>query len=555
MSKSLLQETYGVGGIGLQLISEQRKLAEKKWEATGFLKGLTGHKKATIATLFENQLNSMLNESTDTTGSSGQYQTVAFPIVRRVFSKLLASELVSVQAMSLPIGKLFFMNPKVSIRGTNNEHSVPDGAYSNAATTALSAKTQFETRSTYDAFYGSKNDEGTSLFDLSKGRYTVATSVVTPGIVLVSGQTPTTATVTLSGFSLTNRGKLVGANGVEVDSESFLSSLKITSSITLTATDNPINTIVSGETVPFNVKMTKYGSPLVDSLGNLVLLLDLAYGDNTRKFVGYAAASVPVFTASYRVYDTLEENSEMAEVTFELEEITVSVIGRKMRTSWTPEMAQDVNVFQNIDAEAELTALLSEQMAKEIDVEILRDLRRGAAWYSKWDADGYKKGNTYFGVQKDYNQELITKINQISAQIHKATLRGSATWVVVSSEVSALLDNLEYFHVSNADPEQDKYNLGIERIGSLSGRFQVYRDPYAPANTVLIGHKGNSILEAGYVYAPYVPMQLTRVMENYNDFKSVRGIMTRYAKKFVMNRFYGIVKVENLVTFDPMPLG
>jgi hypothetical protein len=240
----------------------------------------------------------------------------------------------------------------------------------------------------------------------------------------------------------------------------------------------------------------------------------------------------------------------MAEVTFVLDQVTVSVETRKMRAMWTPELAQDVSAFHNIDAEAELTALLSEQMAAEIDREILRDLRRGAAWTARWDYNGLRKGtNTYYGVQKDWNQTLITKINQISAQIHKATLRGGASWVVVSPEVSAVFDDLEYFHVSNAAPEQDKYNMGIEKIGTLSGRYQVYRDPYAPANTVLVGHKGTSILETGYIYAPYVPMQLTPVMYNPFDFTPIRGIMTRYAKKMVLNRYYGRIFCDGLQTF------
>jgi len=120
---------------------------------------------------------------------------------------------------------------------------------------------------------------------------------------------------------------------------------------------------------------------------------------------------------------------------------------------------------------------------------------------------------------------------------------------VVSPEISAVFNDLEYFHVSNAAPEQDKFNMGIEKLGSLQGRYQVYRDPYSPANTMLIGHKGTSILESGYIYAPYVPMQLTPVMYNPFDFKPIRGIMTRYAKKMIMNRYYGRVYVDGLQVF------
>ena len=228
---------------------------------------------------------------------------------------------------------------------------------------------------------------------------------------------------------------------------------------------------------------------------------------------------------------------------------------RKLRASWSPELAQDVSAFHNIDAEAELTALLSEQIAAEVDREILRDLRKGAAWKARWDYNEWKYGGTSGATlqgytQKDWNQTLITKINQISAQIHKTTLRGGANWIVISSEVSAVFDDLEYFHVSNAAPEQDQYNMGIEKIGTLAGRYQVYRDPYFPAGKVLLGHKGKSLLDAGYVYAPYVPLQLTPTMYNPFNMTPIKGIMTRYAKKMVNNRYFGVIDVKGLVVFN-----
>ena len=255
--------------------------------------------------------------------------------------------------------------------------------------------------------------------------------------------------------------------------------------------------------------------------------------------------------SAFRRYEELEFEDKVGEVSFDLDSITVSVTERKLRAQWSPELAQDVAAFHNIDAEAELTALLSEQVAAEIDREILRDLRKGAAWTLRWDYNGWRRiANTTNYTQKDWNQTLITAINQLSAQIHKSTLRGGANWIVVSSEVSAIFDDLEYFHVSNASPEQDQYNMGIERVGTLAGRYQVYRDPYFPANTVLIGHKGTSLLDTGYIYAPYVPLQLTPTMYNPFNFTPIKGIMTRYAKKMVNNRFYGKITVDGVRTFD-----
>ena len=548
-----LTESAEVGNIGLKQLREQREITTNRWEKIGLLEGLEGNVKENCAQLFENQLSYMiLKESTDSS-SSGQFETVAFPVIRRVFAKLLANDIVSVQALNLPIGKLYYINPKASVRSgvMGDTHTSPNGAYGNAAEKQPFERTQFEERSLYDAFYASEyGEEGTSLFDLSKGGVTTVTGLTTQAS-WVNGA-DRFIELTLGGFNVTDQGRLIGPAGVPVDSETFLSSLRITASVNLVAPAPHSNyTISVGQSIPFNVKVQKYGQGIVNTqTGNIILVVDLQY-PGTDGYFPLSAASTPVdFIASYKVYDDLEEDSRMAQVTFQLDQVTVSVETRKMRAMWTPELAQDVSAFHNIDAEAELTALLSEQMAAEIDREILRDLRAGAAWTARWDYNGLRKQSTqYHGTQKDWNQTLITRINQISAQIHKSTLRGGASWVVVSPEVSAVFDDLEYFHVSNAAPEQDKYNMGIEKIGTLSGRYIVYRDPYAPANTVLVGHKGTSILETGYIYAPYVPMQLTPVMYNPFDFTPIRGIMTRYAKKMVLNRYYGRIFCDGLHTW------
>lgn len=540
-----------VGRIGLNQLTEQRQIIAEKWGGLGLLDGLKGHVRDNIAQLFENQAASMLKESTDTAGSNGSFETVAFPIVRRIFSKLLANDIVSVQALSLPIGKLFYMNPKISVTQTSY-----DGAYENAAD--QSSKTQYQEKSLYDSYYGNTDFYGTDegLFDRSKGKATEVT-VAGGDKALTIAADKKSALLTISGLTTTDQGKLKDAEGNMIDTESFLSSLQVLSGIALTVADGTGHTsaVASGASLPFHVKPQTWGKGIASPDGKITIEVDLSFpkGGEYVALGGAAGAAITAanLTVKYKTYAKLEENSEMAEVTFDIDEVVVSTVTRKMRANWTPEIAQDVQAFQNIDAEAELTTLLSEQLAAEIDREILRDLRNGAAWVNRWDYNGAREQSTvYYGTQKDYNQTLITKINQISAQIQKATLRGGVSWVVVSPEISAVFDDLEYFHVSNADAEENKYNMGIEKIGSLQGRYTVYKDNFAPASTLLVGHKGNSILESGYIYAPYVPMQLTPVMTDTRDFKSVRGIMTRYAKKMVNNRFYGKVLVDGIPTFD-----
>lgn len=567
-----LLESGMVGNIGLKHLRVIKEDTIKKWDDLGFLEGLDGHMKDNIAQLYENQASYLINEAA-VADSSGSFETVVFPIIRRVFSKLLANDIVSVQAMNLPIGKLFYFIPKIQERNGVNHYS-PYG-YPNNSTNPEEGYTGINL---YDRFYendnGMGNDPATGLFDYSKGSYTGLTlsggTVVTfsNGVVSnvsdasLTGTSVSSLIVGFSGFSKDGQGKLIGPNGNVMDTEEFLASATVS---------------FSGVSRNFNIVTQKYGKGIVeygqkssatsypsgkyydicDEDGTIYIQVDLQSYSSTAGFSNVTLANdfaSTDITLSYRVYDTLEFEDQIGEVSFDLQSVTVSVTERKLRATWSPELAQDVSAFHNIDAEAELTALLSEQIAAEVDREILRDLRKGAAWTAKWDYNEWKYGNggsAYVGyTQKDWNQTLVTKINQVSAQIHKTTLRGGANWIVVSSEVSAVFDDLEYFHVSNAAAEQDQYNMGIEKIGSLAGRYQVYRDPYFPANKVLIGHKGKSLLDAGYIYAPYVPLQLTPTMYNPFTMTPIKGIMTRYAKKMVNNRYFGVITCHGITTFS-----
>jgi len=587
-----------VGNIGLNHMKAIRTQTQQKWDSLGFLEGLKGHVKENVAQLFENQASSLLTETTDAS-SSGSFETVVFPIVRRVFSKLLANDIVSVQAMNMPIGKLFFFVPQTSNRvngatpaeagdfyGANGaQYSAHTGMAADGLPDCVDvsngcAATTMKAKSLYDLYY---ND---GLFDNSKGTVTMFTnptkSLQTLGAngTFTSGATfgvlPRAtdgslrgAIVKVGGFGAGRaKGVLTGPDGNEMDTEAFLASLKVTSVSGLTDADSKV-IVAAGGQVPFRLVTQKYGKGIVeygdtvDTTGALFIEVDLTKpvdSNGTSTFDGYVGAAmsgtqanhtVADFEISWTQYASLELETELGEVSFKLDEVVVAVEERKLRATWSPELAQDVSAFHNIDAEAELTAILSEQVAAEIDREILRDLRV-AGVSTRWDYNGWRKASTAASpyTQKDWNQTLLTKVNQISAQIHKSTLRGGANFVVVSSEISAIFDDLEYFHVSDANPEQDQYNMGIERVGSLSGRYQIYRDPYAPAYSMIIGHKGKSLLDTGYIYAPYVPMQLTPTMYNPFNFAPVKGIMTRYAKKMVNNRFYGHVRVDGVPTFN-----
>ena len=646
-----------VGNIEYNAQKQIRESIQNRWDSLGFTEGLPDGIKENVATLYENEAKHMIYEAT-ASDNSGSFETVVFPIIRRVFSKLLANDIVSVQAMNLPVGKLFFILPVTSERewelpenagvvepgdivdGTTGRHKglmgydrinrnkegrqepryyLPDetvagldknkwyvpqlgqtpkdaDTYENALAAATGAGlgvtalrqagpevTQYFKKSLYDLFY---ND---FLYDNSKGKVTIKVGKATPCVLtptgiqefkggldnyLKSGFDGTIRNIVLAidGFSSFNASKLTGPDGNEMDTEAFLASLKVITQkkIDSKKIDNASTTAFSKyESIPFRVVTQKYGKGIVeyssicDAEGKMYIELDMAkpviqQGATIDGYIGVDAAQLAgdditkLFKIAWAQYDSLELETEIGEVSFKLDSVTVSVEERKLRATWSPELAQDVSAFHNIDAEAELTAILSEQIAAEIDREILRDLRKAAPWQARWDVNGWRRQAAFSTnyTQKDWNQELMTKINQISAQIHKATLRGGANFIVVSSEISALLDNLEYFHVSDASAESDQYNMGIERVGSLSGRYQVYRDPYSPHWSMIIGHKGKSLLDTGYIYAPYVPLQLTPTMYSPFNFAPIKGIITRYAKKVVNNRYFGHVRVDGLVHWN-----
>ena len=630
-----------VGNIELNAQKKIRQDIQERWERLHLVDGLQGHVKETVATLYENQAKHLIYEAT-AADNSGSFETVVFPLVRRIFSKLLANDIVSVQAMNLPVGKLFFIKPVTSERQwdyqtegeindgdtgshvglmgnkrTNrrfnadatgefpknyieqdgdkthrnsgdeswekyNRYYLPDEVVEPEQTSADESTpvvTSYMKKSLYDLFYDD------FLFDNSKGKIHIKVGSADPVVLDMNGEyqdvtdelpldgsdgSLSKLVLRVSGFSSFNPGRLTGPDGNEMDTEAFLASLKVINKSDIGGDDETdYSTFKANESIPFRVMTQKYGAGMVEyegpcaADGKMYIELDLQKpvkkaGKTVMGYIGVNPEALTVeavkdqFKIAWAQYDSLELETEMGEVSFQLTSVTVSVEERKLRATWSPELAQDVSAFHNIDAEAELTAILSEQIAAEIDREILRDIRKAAPWQQRWDYNGWQRmavPSTNY-TQKDWNQTLMTKINMISAQIQKSTLRGGADFIVVSAEISAVLNDLEYFHVTDASAESNQYNMGIEKIGSLQGRYSVVVDPYAPYWSLIMGHHGTSLLDTGYIYAPYIPMALTPTMTNPFNFAPIKGIATRYAKKLVNNRYYGAIRCDGLVHWD-----
>jgi hypothetical protein len=558
-----MSELLNSGKVGLTVfrnLAEQRQAIVRNWDDSGLLEGLRGMRKANTAQLMENQAQAMLNEVT-LDSSAGRFDTVAFPIVRRVFSRLLANEIVSVQPLALPSGLLFYMDARVSFNGSDTTFNNPvtpnyqygvNGANPSAPTyskvaAANTANGQagptFADTTAYERFY---NNRG---FDLSFG--TGYTAIGTTQNVVATSFSNGIAAVT-------NIPLGAGWNTSTAQSSATLRFSAGTAIYYSGANGNTLLVALGGN-IPFYNQIQAYANDVFAS-GQADVVFDLrpagVYGsDFNSAMLNNGSGSfggsftIPVVPA-YEVFNDLEGKSEMGEITIRFSSVTVNTETRKLRAHWTPELAQDLEAYHSIDAEAELTALLSEHIAAEIDREIIIDLINQAPFRARWDYKGLSNNANFFGTQKDWNQTLITRVNELSAQIHKSTLRGGANWIVCSAEAGAIFDDLEYFHVDgSAQPESEKYNLGVEKIGNLGSRYIVYKDPYLPAPIVLLGHKGNTFLEAGYIYAPYIPLQLTQTIYDPNDFTPRKGIMTRYAKKMVNNRFYGVIYIDNINTY------
>jgi len=256
----------------------------------------------------------------------------------------------------------------------------------------------------------------------------------------------------------------------------------------------------------------------------------------------------------------LENNPNIPEIDIKVDSVAVTAVTKKLKAKWSPELAQDLNAYHNLDAEAELTSVLSEQIALEIDQEIIEDLVKGAtAGTLYWSRSPGKflnretgaviQGTNYpdfTGTVSEWYETCLETINEVSARIHRRTLRGGANFIVCSPEVANILEFTSGFRATVAVDEAAGA-WGVQNVGSISRKMEIHVDPYFTRNLILVGRKGNSFLESGYVYAPYVPMQTTPLIYGDEDFVPRKGVMTRYAKKMVRPDMYGLVVVADLV--------
>ena len=533
--------------------AEAKALVEK-WSRTGLLTKMGGKHKSNMARLLENEAIGLrkLNEDSSV-GDIAGFNKIAFPLVRRVFAQLIANEIVSVQPMSLPSGLLFYLDFDYD-RNNARDYSAQGSVYGNRGTVNDQKYDGIGGQQTTGGFYNLNEGYSQRKFQLSSG----INGQIGDGSFAVSTKVSTIATGSLSAVLFTLN---AGANMASPYSLGLFGTTGSDGGADFRGLVGVTGTTVLNYLAP---DLWEFGTNAATGYVNS------GAGSGTWTLAGPAQGDV-VDTGSVATnVGDFEATPQIPELDISVSSVPVVAQTRKLKAVWTPELAQDLNAYHALDAEVELTTILSEQIATEIDREILGDLLHGAWVQAGWSrtvgnyvnadgttqslsggsfVDGTTNSQSFFGTQQDWYQTLIETIMGVSNQIHKRNLRGGANFIVTSPEVSTIFESINAFRPSVAGAADEvTYSLGMENVGTLNNRFTVYKDPYFPANQMLLGYKGNSFLETGYVYAPYVPLVVTPTIFQPEDFTPRKGVMTRYGKQMVRPEFYGKITVYDLST-------
>ena len=595
------------GIVNRDMRSEGHALLQK-WERTGLLEGLgSDRQKDSMARLLENQAKELLRESSSmAAGDVEGFAAVAFPIVRRVFAGLIANDLVSVQPMSLPSGLIFFLDfvfsPDFGRGGTatvRSGNTVDKSIYGTnqvgseiQAGVDLVGGTYAEdfsgTRTLGGSGYNYSSPTGSNDGAVTQAHVTVNAAFLLDGAVTEANRklikydadllSSTDSSIGVVVLEL-DEAELADARGVDYMDFDNLGAMVISDTALAT-----MDAVVDAAGANFQKQIRRLSERIAaadSGTGNkalrVVLVMaggSLTAGDTTVS----SATGIAAGEFSYPLKDKLtnatalgavvgatswglENNEDIPEIDIKVDSIAVTAQTKKLKAKWTPELGQDLNAYHNLDAEVELTSILSEQIALEIDREILADLVNGstaATYYWSRSPGLYVNRVTgeeigassaapdFTGTVSEWYETLVETINDVSAQIHRKTLRGGANFLVVSPEIANILEFTSGFRAS-VTMEDERGSVGAVKAGALSKKYDVIVDPYFLRNVILVGRRGTSFLESGYVYAPYVPLQTTPTIFGPEDFVPRKGVMTRYAKKMVRPDMYGLVICRGLV--------
>ena len=535
-----------------------QKLA-KKWAKSGLLEGLQDYDRNNMSIILENQAKQLVmeqsstggnvtNGATFTPGNGEQWAGVALPLVRKIFGQIAAKEFVSVQPMNLPAGLVFYLDfqygnniPLPFQKGNSvygNLQQTNNSGFGNTATGGLYGQGRFGY--SINQFSASATPTAVAQATMAEvnfnGAYTSSLNAASASLVKL-----TFTTASISTVMDTN-----GVRAFELSGSSVIAPANVINDFTQLDNSGNIYFFVTGSTVAQVTAQTGSVAVFYNKQTNFATRGDFedAPQDTPAPFSNPNAAS----SASIVI----------PEINVQMKSETISAKTRKLKAQWTPEFAQDLNAYHSLDAEAELTGMLSEYISLEIDLEILDMLIENAQTVANWSAQIGQQinqaGTAYttntagaYYNQMSWFQTLGIKLQAVSNKIHQLTLRGGANFMVVSPTIATVIESIPGF-AADTDGAADtmKYAFGVQKVGALNSRYKVYKNPYMTENTILMGFRGNQFLECGAVYAPYVPLIMTPLVYDPNTFTPRKGIMTRYAKKMVRPEYYGLVHVADL---------
>ena len=512
------------------MLAETREL-KGKWEQTGLLEGLGEREQSQISVLLENQAKQLLDEATATGTSAGseEWSGVALPLVRRIFGEIASKEFVSVQPMNLPSGLIFYLDFKYGTAQPGNPafngQSLFGGDGSDLGSTNVASNGLYG-----EGRFGYTVNESTT--DIGNGSLTIA-SASWAEVNYDASLSASVADGSLAKISFAHSGL------TRPDLDAVRSFHISASDFSVADGYYPAHSKISGANAIFFAKTA-----------------GLLFADDLQ--VKYSEAPIAENRGDFEDQAPSEPATDIGipEVDLELKSEAIVAKTRKLKAVWTPELAQDLNAYHSIDAEAELTSMLSEYISLEIDLEILDMLKSNALTTEYWsvtlgeeydaNTSGWVAGNNSAAYTKNsWFQTLGAKLNKVSNKIHQLTLRGGANFVVASPDVCTILESIPGFTVS-ADKDASSFAAGVSAVGSMSNRYTIYKNPYMTSNEILLGFKGSNFLETGAVYAPYVPLIMTPLVYDPTNFTPRRGVMTRYAKKMARPEFYGKIYVKDL---------
>ncbi len=593
-------------GIRDRHVGQQNKRLVEKWSRTGLLRGMDDVNRENMATLLENQAAQLLRESnTMSSGDVGGFTNIAFPIVRRVFGGLVANELVSIQPMSLPSGLLFYLDYTYG-SDTNAFHTKGDSIYGSPKGRKLQlgadavggqydlAGSGYSKKVATDADLANAGVVAVEAFDVTDSAHLELASFDTQLMSLAELATHKFQILRVKLSELSNVDKTLvknialtsltpGANGggalellqaagSDIQSGSA-SNIRRLNKLQKEVNGVWVHALADDATHVLMIarladgKTIADGSSLSAAAGDPDAIKDASVSFVVADVVGHNDVDQPFGEVDAEDGMPFEGDTTgslvIPEIDIKIESIPVTAQTRKLRARWSPELAQDLNAYHSMDAEVELTQILSEQIALEIDREILGDLLAGAAganfFWSRSPGKFVNKrtgvevsrastltpGPAFTGTVREWYETLTETIIDVANEIHRKTLRGSANFIVVSPDVATVLEASVLYRPSYSIDGDGQvgapFTMGAEKVGTLSNRFTVYKDPYFPRNKILVGYKGGSYLETGFVYAPYVPLIVTPTIFQPDDFTPRKGVMTRYGKKMVRADFYGTV--------------